>query len=208
MTTRPGRLLVATLLLVGIAAGAEPTPSGKEWVAKFPGSAKVDDLDKDFRGKVEAFLTALKDAGTTVRITSTLRPPERAYLMHWAWMIIHKDADAKAIPTMKGVDITWWHGDRETSKKKAQEMADAYGLGGLQVAPALKSRHTEGKAIDMVITWKGSLKLKTADGKEVAVDTEPRDGTNARLIEVGATYGVIHFKDADKDRVHWSTDGR
>ena len=42
-------------------------------------------------------------------------------------------------------------------------------------------------AIDMQITWKGTLKIKTKDGKEVAVDTAPRDSTNAKLIEVART---------------------
>jgi hypothetical protein len=209
MTIRTGkRLAAAFVLFLATGAVADPMPSGKEWVAKFPGSARVEDLEKDFRGNVEAFLKALRDGGATVRITSTLRPPERAYLMHWAWMIVRKDADPKEVPALKGVDITWWLGDRETSKKKAQEMVDGFGLGHLQVAPALKSRHTEGKAIDLVIGWRGTLKIKMADDKEVAIDSEPRDGTNPKLIEVGASYGVIHFKDADKDRVHWSTDGR
>ena len=187
---------------------AEEEPSGKSWVKKFPGSNRVDDLEDGFREKAKAFIKAATDAGAEVKIASTVRPKERAYLMHWSWMIVNRDQDAKKIPAMKGVDIDWWHGDQAASKKRAQEMVDAYGLGHLKVPPALSSRHIEGKAIDMQIVWSGDLKIKKSDGATVEIRSTPRDGTNPDLIAVGATYGVIHFADVPKDRVHWSTDGR
>jgi hypothetical protein len=51
----------------------------------------------------------------------------------------------------------------------------------------------------------------------VRIDTGPRDGTNRRLISVGATYGVYHLglvngvfnqQTVNRDRPHWSDDGR
>lgn len=173
----------------------------------FPGSQKVEDLDSDFQSKVKAFVAASKDAGAMTTITSTLRPKERAYLMHWSWKIVKQDFDPKQVPAMTGVDIEWWHGDAATSKAKAEEMVNGYGLQNLQVAPALNSRHTEGKAIDMQVTWSGDLKVKKKDGSIVTITSMPRDSTNADLIEVAKTYGVIHFTDVQKDKVHWSTDG-
>ena len=194
--------------VVALGSAADSTPSGKAWVDKFPGSSKTADLEKDFRGKAEAFIKAAKDAGADVSISSTLRPKERAYLMHWSWMIGKKDHDAKTVPAMDGVAIERWHGSKEASKKAAEEMMEGYGIAGLGVAPALASRHTEGKAVDMQITWKGTLKVKNKDGVTVEIDTTPRNSTNAKLIEVGATYDVIHFKAVEKDKVHWSTDGK
>jgi hypothetical protein len=200
---------VAVLLLVAspaLAAAAEK--SGKAWVAKFPGSRKVEDLDSSFRPGVEGFIQAAQAAGANVRITSTLRPKQRAYLMHWSWLIARKGHDARKVPALPGVDIDWWHGSQTLSAQKAQEMVAGYGTGHLKVAPSLASRHIEGKAIDMHITWQGTLAIRRKDGTAVKITSAPRDSTNAELIAVGKTYGVIHFINALKDRPHWSTDGR
>jgi hypothetical protein len=199
-------IAAATIFVHALRADGEP--SGKPWVKKFPGSNRIDDLEEGFREKAKAFLKAATDGGAEVKIASTRRPRERAYLMHWSWMIVNRDQDAKKIPAMKGVDIDWWHGDQAASVKKAQEMVDGYGMRNLKVPPALSSRHIEGKAIDMQIVWSGDLKIKKSDGSTVEIRSTPRDNTNPDLIAVGATYGVIHFTDVPKDRVHWSTDGR
>jgi hypothetical protein len=206
----PSRGLLLSVLVLSLlpASSLAAEKSGKSWVARFPGSKKVEDLDAGFREKVEAFIKAVKAAGATVRITSTLRPKERAYLMHWSWLIAKRNHDARKVPALAGVDIEWWHGGQKLSQQKAQEMVDGYGTNHLKVPPALRSRHIEGKAIDMLITWKGTLAIKKKDGTVVKIDSTPHDHTNAELIAVGKTYGVIHFLSVDKDKVHWSTDGR
>ncbi|WP_422927862.1 peptidoglycan-binding domain-containing protein [Singulisphaera sp. PoT] len=190
------------------AKAAEPKLSGPEWVKQFPGSRKMEDLNDEFRPKFQLFQAALKEAGATTRINSTLRPPERAYLMHWCWRIARQDFDPREVPAREGVDIRWWHGDAATSKQKALEMVNAYGMKNLQVRPALNSRHTEGKAVDMDVTWKDTLKIERHDGTTVEISSAPRDSTNPDLIEVAKGYGVIHFINVPKDAVHWSTDGR
>jgi hypothetical protein len=70
--------------------------------------------------------------------------------------------------------------------------------------PALKSRHTEGLAIDMDIKWSGELKIKDVKGKDVVIKSSPKDGGNKDLQAVGADYGVIKLK---SDPPHWSSDG-
>lgn len=201
-------VLVATLVAASALLAGDTQLSGAAWVKKFPGSVSVDDLDPAFGANVKAFMKAAGDAGAKIAVTSTLRPKERAYLMHWSWQIAKMNQDAMKVPAMNGVNINWWHGSQDISKQKAQEMVAAYGIDGLKVSPALSSRHTEGKAIDMQITWNNTLTIKNKTGTSVTVDTTPRDSTNAKLIEVGATYGVIHFTDVPKDEVHWSTDGK
>ena len=181
--------------------------SGAAWVPKFPGSHSVDDLETAFQAKVQKFVHTLSSAGATVTVNATYRPPERAFLMHWAWEIVKQHVDAHHIPAMAGVDIDWWHGDQAASEAAAQEMVDGYGLRNLGVAPALNSRHTERKAIDMNLSWTGTLLIANADGTTVTISSAPRDGTNGALIVVGATYGVIHFLHVSADRAHWSTDG-
>ena len=184
-----------------------PEHSGFPWVARFPGSTSVNDLEEVFRSAVNRFTEALRTAGATLSVTSTYRPPERAYLMHWSWMIVKQNQDPQTIPAMAGVDIQWWHGNLPASRVGAQDMVTGYGIDGLDVAPALVSRHTKREAIDLAVTWSGTLKVKRADGTEANITSTPRDSTNADLIAVGATYDVIHFLTPAQDKNHWSIDG-
>lgn len=182
--------------------------SGSEWCARFPGSTSTDDLDGDFKTGVKSFISALKQAKASVSIAATYRPPERAYLMHWSWMIANGKAEAPDVPAKAGVNINWDHGNADASKAAAKAMVAEYGMGGLKVAPALRSRHTERKAIDMTISWTKDLVIAGADGNDVTIKTEPRGGMNEDLHAVGAGYGVIKFWKGDADKPHWSTDGR
>jgi len=181
-------------------------PSGKEWVSKFPTSTSLGDLKGTFASSANKFIDALKAAGAKVDISATLRPAQRAYLMHWSYLIAH-GTDPSKVPAMSGVDIEWVYKDKAgkpdtaASKKAAKEMADAYDIA---YEPALKSRHTEGAAIDMDISWSGELTIATADGKSATIKSSPRDGGKKELQEVGAGYGVIKLK---SDPPHWSSDG-
>jgi hypothetical protein len=85
-------------------------------------------------------------------------------------------------------------------------MMQGYGIVPARVAPALSSRHTEGRAIDMSISWTGDLVIKRADGTSVPITTAPRSGLNPTLQEIGASFNVIKFTDVD-DPSHWSSDG-
>lgn len=81
-------------------------------------------------------------------------------------------------------------------------MVEGYGI---VFPPVLKSRHTEGNAIDMNISWQGNLTIADANAKSVKITTQPRTGAgNARLQAVAATYGVHKLA---TDPPHWSADG-
>ncbi len=75
---------------------------------------------------------------------------------------------------------------------------------GIVYEPALTSRHTEGHAVDMSISWSGNLSITNASGATVVINTTPRTGMNAQLIQVGASYGVVKLQ---SDPPHWSNDG-
>jgi hypothetical protein len=182
--------------------------SGADWCSKFPGSSSIDELEDNFKTGVKDFVAALKQAGASVSIAATYRPPERAYLMHWSWMIANGKAEPTNIPAKNGVDTNWNHGNDKASKDAATAMVSGYGMSGLKVAPALESRHTERKAIDMTIGWEKGLIIQGKDGKEVTIKTEPRSGMNTDLHTVGAGYSVTKFWKGDADKPHWSTDGR
>lgn len=181
--------------------------SGADWVKQFPPSREVEDLASPFRENMKAFLGALTDAGATVSIATTFRPPERAYLMHYAYRIARERLDPRQVPARQGVDIEWVHRkangevDLIASRNAAEDMVDAYGI---VYRPALNSQHTRGEAIDMTISWRGTLSIVDASGKIVAIKGTPRNGKNALLHAVGETYGV---KKLNSDPPHWSSDG-
>jgi hypothetical protein len=175
--------------------------SGPKWVDRFPTSRSLDDLEADFQKKAKAFVGALQAAGATVEINATFRPKERAFLMHWCYHVANKLVSPKKVPKMAGVDIDWDHGDDRKSRTAAQEMVDAYDIAH---EPALASRHTERKAVDMDISWTGTLKIKKADATEVSIGAPENGADNKMLHAVGKSYGVIKLQ---KDPPHWSSDG-
>ena len=188
-------------------------PSGLAWVGRFPTSASVSDCIDPFRGHVSDFIAALNAAGASVKVSATLRPPQRAHLMHFCWSIVKGLADPRTVPSRSDVDIAWAHVDahgaydRDASLAAAQAMVNAYGMQNLKVAPALESRHIDGLAVDMTIGWTGTLQIKIRNGTTVQVAGEPRSGMNPDLRVVGATYGVIKFVGGDTDPPHWSDNG-
>src|SRR6478609_3379815 len=104
---------------------------------------------------------------------------------------------------MPGVDIEWDHGDAAKSKAAALEMIRAFGLAvppKSNVAPALNSNHITGNAIDMDITWTGTLKVKRKDGTIVSVPFMANPNLNSKLHSVGASYLV---KKHTGDAPHW-----
>jgi D-alanyl-D-alanine dipeptidase len=182
-------------------------PSGPQWVSQFPTSRSVQDLVEPFRSGVRAYLAALSAAGASVTVADTLRPPQRAYLMHYSFAIAREGLHPSEVPPMAGVDIQWLHtdagGDTDIngSTEAAEQMVQGYGIA---FRPALTSRHTDGCAIDMTITWQDDLTVARADGTRVTISTAPRSGDNADLHQLGASYGVIKLV---SDPPHWSVDG-
>lgn len=178
--------------------------SGAAWwhanQARFANSASVNDLVPDFRDKVGRFIAAMRAGGASVTVTSTLRNKSRAYLMHYCWVISRGDIAPINVPAEQGCAIVWDHGNLAKSKAAAQEMRDLFDL---VHEPSLRSRHIEGKAIDMVIRWTGTIKVRQADGKSVSIG-EPGSGASPVLHKIGASYGVIKLL---SDPPHWSTDG-
>ncbi|WP_436876521.1 peptidoglycan-binding domain-containing protein [Siccibacter turicensis] len=188
--------------------------SGPYWITTYPGSKSVNTLAPSFRYGVENFLAALEHAGAQIIISATLRPPERAWLMHWSWKLFHRQVSPFDIPVHNNINIEWLHRNRnnevdiERTREAARQMVYAYGMQNLCVAPALHSRHTEGKAIDMTISWLGNLMLKGSKGNTVCISSLPQDGMNAELHAIGAEYGVIKYHGGSHDKPHWSSDGR
>jgi hypothetical protein len=181
--------------------------SGPAWVQQFPTSRSVDDLVDPFRTKVQNFLAALSDAGATVSIADTLRPPQRLFLMHYCFQVAKSVLAPAQVPAISNVDINWLHMDADGNPDLAASVAAAAQMVagyGIVYAPALNSLHALGEAIDMDISWSGNLTIANADGSTVVITSAPHNGQNPDLHKVGATYGVIKLV---SDPPHWSSTG-
>jgi len=186
--------------------------SGKYWVtwanSHAKNSSKIDDLEAAFKTNVKDFIKALEDGGANVDVEATKRNKKRAYLFHWSWKIYLDKSKASDATTLAGVDIEWEHGDEAKNKAGAKEMVNGFGLAvppKSVFAPSMSSNHINGKAIDMDITWTGTIKVKKKDGSEVSIAYESDVKLNTVLHTVGASYGV---KKLLKDAPHWSIDGK
>lgn len=176
-------------------------PAGAQWCAHFLPSAAVVDLTVEFARKVAAFIGRLTDAGCTVSIADTYRPPQRAYLMHWCCMIGGAGQDPAAVPAMPGVDIDWTcGGDRVKAKAAAQAMMAGYQI---KFPAALASRHTQRRAIDMTIKVPAGATILDCDGHPHHFDAACL-GTDPRVVAIGKTFGVMKLAN---DAPHWSDDG-
>ena len=177
-------------------------PSGPQWCPRFPTSTSLDDLLPDFGDACRAFISAMKRGGAMVSVAATYRPPERAYLMHWCCMIGGSGQDPASVPPMAGVNIDWTCGHNlGQAKSAAQAMMTGYDI---QFPAALVSRHTQRRAVDMTISWNGTLAITDFDGNAHSIASGPRDGSNSELIAVGKSFGVIKLV---SDPPHWSDDG-
>jgi len=172
-----------------------PRLSGANWVNKFPTSNSVDDLSGIFKTDVQNFLAAIKAAGGSVTISATYRPPERAYLMHYAWEIANKKISPKKVPPMNGVNIQWDHGNDAESIRAAKEMVQGYHM---RHWATLTSKHTERAAIDMTISSIIGKTIKNRKGDNVLIRNL------SDLNAVGASYGVYKLV---SDPPHWSDNG-
>ena len=195
----------------------DPTPavveverelSGAQWCARFPRSKSIVTLQPKFQLAVSSFLWALENAAAKCPIANTFRPKEACYLMNSAWRIWKGQVKPEAVPEMPGVLIEWVHGTKEKSISVAYEMCVGYKTIHLEDAPALESNHTKGLAIDVSISWSGTLTVKDATDQDVVIDSLPRDNMNHALWKVGASYGVVRYYRPEKDKPHWSADGK
>jgi hypothetical protein len=186
--------------------------SGIFWVtwanAHAQNSSKIEHLVEPFRSQASAFIKALRDAGARVDVTATKRSARRAYLFHWSWKIALGKCRPSEATSIGGVDIQWDHGDDAASVKGAQEMVTGFGLAVPPKsinAPALTSNHIAGQAIDMDITWAGTIHVKDQLGESTPVAFMSDVNANTALHVLGVSYGVLKLV---TDAPHWSHNGR
>lgn len=103
---------LAFILSVGIPGHSMPENSGVAWCYRFRVGPEISLLSGEFGPKVREFVDALREAGASVQINSTLRPPQRQYLMHWSWRIARErywfHAARPCTYNGRGMPSTWW----------------------------------------------------------------------------------------------------
>jgi hypothetical protein len=200
-----GKTMAALNAIMPVSVSDPAGLSGATWwhanQAHYLNSNSVDDLVPEFREKVNRFIAAMRAASASVIIESTRRNKIRAYLMHFSWGISEGTIAAADVPPEPGCPIRWNHGKAAASKTAAREMRELFNVA---YQPSLRSRHIEGKAIDMTIHWDGTIALRDATGTLVSIGSPHSGDYNATLHRIGASYGVFKLV---SDRPHWSTDG-
>lgn len=177
--------------------------SGAKWCKEFMHSIDPDELQSPFKENAKNFLNSMKAGGIHISISTTFRPFNRSYLMHYAAKITRGEIRPDKVPPKEGVNIDWAHRDTNgTSNIKsaiaaAQAMAAAYQTKHNPVA--LVSNHNYRKAIDMTIKSYEGKAIKDATGTLKTVKNWND------LVKIGATFGLFWF--GAKDKVHWSFNG-
>lgn len=188
-----------------VAPAADANLSGTAWwnanQTSYPNSASLDDLADPFKENARKFVEAMRAGGATVSISSTKRNATRAKLMHYSWQVAKGAVKASDVPAIEGCSILWDHGDEAKSKKGAAEMVSLFGI---VHKPSLTSIHIEGRAVDMTISWTGTIEVKDAADATHKLEEGPRNGDNATLQSIGASYSV---KKLASDPPHWSDTG-
>ena len=107
------------------------------------------------------------------------------------------------MPKRSGLDIEWDRGDLKKSRKAAEETVKLFGMAHIA---SLTSNHIRGKAIDMNISWKGTLVIMRPPPLLTRIDSHPRTGQNRELHEIGAS--VFGVRKLVSDPPHWSCNGK
>ena len=120
--------------------------------------------------------------------------------MNGSWVVSKGMTPAAAMKAEPGCSIVWDHGDDATSRAAAKEMLDLFDI---VFQPSLTSRHILGLAVDMTLSWAGTIHVKNGAGKDLALPP-PANPTNPTLLALGASYGVMKLA---SDPPHWSDNG-
>lgn len=199
-------------------ANGSPEKSGTQWVGRFQSSKSLSDLKQPFQGNVTKFFAALAAGGVTCNINTTLRPPQRSYLMYYAREVSAGRLAPDKVPAFEPkeddapVNIDWAHKDSAgkpdlvAAKKAAKEMDVAYNAAGAIGKPYM-SNHNGGRAIDVGFSpaWGIGKCVVDANDKTVTI------GSKQDIIDIGATFNVLHWNyhgaKAKADDPHWSSTG-
>ncbi len=169
--------------------------------------------------RAAALMAQLRHQGAEVYLTSTVRYPERGYLMWGAFALSRTDSEDALDATLAEVEaanrdwklqvpITWPHPDGwRATREAARQMADAYDVVYATPSGARYSHHYDGVAIDFVaLGLPRSLTLYAPDGTVGQFDLSDAEHTRDLSLEPELIAWVEeHFqlKKLKRDYPHW-----
>jgi hypothetical protein len=179
--------------------------------------------DPGLERRVRLLVDQLRAQGAEVSVSSTVRRPERGYLMWGAFLLSRTESASDLDRTVDRLDranrdwgldvpITWrppvgWRAVREA----AREMADTYEVVFATEQGARRSRHYGGRAVDLVaVDLPRRLVLEAPDGAVRAFDLsgvdEPLDlSLTPEVIDwIEAHFGLRKLR---SDHPHWDDAG-
>ena len=209
-------------------AAVDGDPPGPGWAMRYPNPSSEEDRlraltvrtgDPDFEKRLRALIEQLRRQGASVWVNSTVRRPERGYLMWGAYRLAQVDNALEAQETVAhlerarrewGIDVSIdWRGpgDWKAMRERARAMAETYAVVFATEKGARSSSHYGGGAVDLVaVDLPSRLELVAPDGERETFDlsgpTESRDlSLTPRLIEwIEVHFG---FRKLRLDYPHW-----
>ncbi|MCH2184256.1 hypothetical protein MK280_00125 [Myxococcota bacterium] len=209
-------------------AAADGDPPGPGWAMRYPNPSSEEDRlraltartgDPGFENRLRALIEQLRRQGASVWVNSTVRRPERGYLMWGAYRLAQVDDAPEAQETVTllerarrewGIDVPIdWRGpgDWKERRERARAMAETYAVVFATEKGARSSSHYGGGAVDLVaVDLPSRLELIAPDGEREIFDlsgpTESRDlSLTPRLVDwVEVHFG---FRKLRLDYPHW-----
>ena len=207
---------------------ADDDPPGPEWTMRFQNPSSEEDRlraltirtdDPGFENRLRALIDQLRRQGAAVWVNSTVRRPERGYLMWGAYRLAQVDSALTARETLVdlerarkewGLDVSIdWAGAGEwtETRERARAMAETYAVVFATEKGARSSSHYGGGAVDLVaVNLPSRLELLAPDGENQVFDLsgpmESRDlSLTPRLVDwVEDHFGLQKLR---LDYPHW-----
>ncbi len=202
---------------------------GPEWTMRFRNPTDRNEQliglherrpTKTLPSRVASLLVQLEQAGADVWLTSSVRYPERGYLMWGAFVLsragTEAELDAALVKVEEAnaawgldVDITWRHPEGwKATREAARIMAEAYDVVYATERGARYSRHYDGVAVDFVaIGLPRELTLYAPDGEVETFDLSRPDHTRDLSLEpelIGWVQKHFGLQKLTSDYPHWN----
>lgn len=176
--------------------------------------------DDDLERRLRSLVDQLRTQGAEVYINSTVRSPERGYLMWGAFVLSRSENERALRATVQRLDQAnreWgldvpidWHptGGWRVTREAAREMADTYEVVFATEKGARSSSHYGGQAVDLVaLDLPRRLLVEAPSGErrtfDLSGDEEPLDLslTPSLVAWIEAHFGLRKLR---SDYPHWS----
>jgi hypothetical protein len=209
-------------------AAADGDPPDPGWTMRFrnpDGEAEMLAALSERRGhasyqtRITDLIAQLRAQGADVNLNSTLRSPERGYLMWGAFRLSRAQGEGDLRRTAASlqdtnvawgldVPIVWWHPEGwQATREAAREMADTYDVVFATEQGARSSRHYTGHAVDLVaVGLPRRIDLVAPSGATASFDLSAVDQTRDLSLTPELVDWIEKHFDLSKlrsDYPHW-----